>query len=46
MITNKDYIKIVTEQPWQEMEDHFEDLPKAEVKPICQLDINTYDWIK
>jgi len=41
-----EYKKIIDDKPWQEMEDHFDGLPVADVTQITQLDIKTEDWIK
>lgn len=41
-----EYIKLMREKPWKEMQDFFEDMPVSEVKPIAQLDINTDDWVQ
>lgn len=46
MITNKEYIDLVSRKPWQEMEKHFDALDPIDVKPICKLDIKTSDWIQ
>ena len=40
------YQNLLEQKPWQEMEDYFNGLPVADVKPIAQLDINTEEWIK
>jgi|TARA_B110000211_G_scaffold1625_1_gene1980 hypothetical protein len=41
-----EYQKLIQEKQWQEMEDHFDGLPVADVTQIAQLDINTEEWIK
>jgi len=41
-----EYKKIIDDKPWQEMEDHFDGLPVADVTQITQLDIKTEAWIK
>ena len=42
----QDYIDLLKDKPWQEMEDYFDKLPKAEVKKITTLDIDTDKWIQ
>ena len=42
----QDYKKLLDDKPWQEMEDHFNNLPVTNIKPITQLDINTDQWIQ
>ena len=42
----KNYASIITEKPWKEMQDHFNNIPSVEVKPIQQISIDTDDWIK
>ena len=40
------YEKLLENQPWQEMETHFNTLPVAKVEPIAQIKIETEDWIR
>ncbi len=40
------YEKLLENQPWQEMETHFDTLPVAKVEPIAQIKIETEDWIR
>ena len=42
----EEYIKLLQDKPWKEMEDFFEAMPPSDIKPISQLDINTDDWIQ
>ena len=40
------YKNLTDDKPWQEMEEHFDNLPVVDVTQITQLQINTEDWIK
>ena len=40
-----EYQNLIENKPWQETEKYFNDLPKADVKPITHLDIDTQQWI-
>ena len=40
-----EYQNLVENKPWQETEKYFNKLPKAEVKPITNLNIDTEQWI-
>ena len=40
------YEKLLENQPWQEMETHFDKLPLAKVEPMAKVKIETQDWIK
>jgi hypothetical protein len=42
----EEYVSLLEEKPWQEMEEYFNRLPVAEIKSITTLDINTQDWIQ
>jgi hypothetical protein len=42
----EEYVYLLEEKPWQEMEEYFNRLPVAEIKSITTLDINTQDWIQ
>ena len=41
----KDYLDLIKNKPWEEMEKYFDDLPKANVPILHTLDINTQQWI-
>ena len=41
-----EYQNLGENKPWQDTEKYFNQLPKAEVKPITNLNINTEQWIK
>lgn len=45
-MNKQDYETLLATKPWQEMEQHFDNLPVATVEPIASLDINTEDWIQ
>ena len=40
-----EYQNLVENKPWQDTEKYFNQLPKAEVKPITNLNIDTEQWI-
>lgn len=42
----EEYVSLLEEKPWQEMEEYFNRLPVADIKSITTLDINTQDWIQ
>ena len=42
----EEYVSLLEEKPWREMEEYFNRLPVAEIKSITTLDINTQDWIQ
>jgi len=42
----KDYVDLITEKPWKEMEDHFNGIQSVEVEPINQISIDTKEWIQ
>lgn len=42
----EEYIKILKDEPWKEMESYFDALDVANVKLKTILDINTNDWIQ
>ena len=46
MLTKEHYHKLITEQPWIKMQQHFDSLGTVAVDPIAQLNINTNDWIQ
>lgn len=41
----KDYSDLIKNKPWEEMEQYFDDLPKADVPILHTLDIDTQKWI-
>ena len=41
-----EYQSLIENKPWQEMEDHFNNIPAATINPINKIDIDTNDWIK
>jgi hypothetical protein len=44
-VLKSEYQNLIENKPWQETEKYFNDLPKADVKPITHLDIDTQQWI-
>ena len=40
-----EYANLIKSKPWQEVENYFDQLPKADVQPITHLSINTQEWI-
>ena len=41
----KEYQDLITQRPWQEMQEHFDSLPAQTVERIVQLDIDPQQWI-
>ena len=44
MLKNE-YKNLVTQRPWQEMEQHFDALPVQAVKQVTQLDLEPQKWV-
>jgi len=41
----EEYKKILSDRPWQEMKEYFDDLPVADVQRITTLDLDSKQWI-
>ena len=41
-----EYVELHSSKPWKVIEDHFDNVPVADIKPIAHLDIETDKWIQ
>jgi hypothetical protein len=41
----QEYIDLITNKPWQEIEDYCDEQPVADVVPIAKLDIDSKQWL-